>query len=82
MVLSYDYLLNMAKCKLISSQKVQRPLLEISIEFCSAVAVVDTGVTSIYMVKKVVYVMDLERQHLLEAWAPIYKFNMAALFQR
>ena len=78
----YDCLLNMAKCKLISSQKVQRSVLEISIAFCTAVAVVNTGVTLIYMVKKVVYVMHVKRWHLLEAWAPIYKFHMAAIFQR
>ena len=72
----------MAKCKLISSQKVQRSLLEISIAFCTAVAVVSTGVTLIYMVKKVVYVMHVERQHLQEAWAAIYEFNIAAIFQR
>ena len=51
----------MAKCKLISSQKVQRSVLEISIAFCTAVAVVNTGVTLIYMVKKVVYVMHVKR---------------------
>ena len=49
-------------------------------EFCTAVAVVVTGVTLIYMAKGCVYYV--ERPHLREAWAPIYKFNMAAIFQR
>ena len=40
-----------------------------SIEFCTAVAVVVTGVTLIYMPKKVVYIMHVERRHLREAWA-------------
>ena len=61
MILSYDCLLDMAKCKLISSQKVQRSVLEMSIAFCTDVAVVNTGVTLIYMVKKVVYVMHVKR---------------------
>ena len=35
-----------------------------SIEFCTAVAVVVTGVTLIYMAKKVLYIMHVERRHM------------------
>ena len=53
-----------------------------SIEFCTAVPVVVTGITAIQKAKKVVYIMHVERRHLQEAWAPMHKFNMVAIFQR
>ena len=40
-----------------------------SIEFCAAAAVVVTGVTLIYMAKKVVYIMHVGKRHLRETWA-------------
>ena len=43
--------------------------------------VVVTGVKP-YAGAKVVYIMHVERRHLRKAWAPIYKFNMVAIFQR
>ena len=51
-----------------------------SVEFCTAIAVVVKGVTLIYTAKGCLYYV--ERRDLREAWAPIYKFNMAAMFQR
>ena len=45
-----------------------------SIEFCAAVAVIVTGITVIYVAKKAVCIMHVERQHVREAWAPIHKF--------
>ena len=47
-----------------------------SIEFCIAVAVVFTGVTVIYVAKKVVYI----RQHVREACALIRKFMWRPYF--
>lgn len=41
-----------------------------SIEFCTAVAVVVTGVTVIDMAKEVVCIVHVKRRHLREAWRP------------